>query len=1158
MQEVHFAQPSPAATASDPPRGSVKFAHDFAYETSGVRQVGSDTRYELLEKIGAGSFATVYRARDNELDREVAVKQIHEHYLDDPEQLERYWQEAQLLASLQHPNIVTIYDIDRERGWLVMELMQGNLGARMSGRQIDLKSLRTAIAQCLRALKYLHARGIVHGDIKPSNMMIDARRRIKLGDFGLARRVSDEDGSLLKGTTKYMAPEVVSDEFGEVGPLSDFYSLGFAAYELMCGPNFESLFPGLSAFGRDKQVAWMMWHAAPDRKLPEIGRVLEGVPEDLAKVVQTLTQKKQSDRYQTVDEALSDLNVDVKVIKNEPANADETEDADAEAEAKKRRMVAIGAFSFSLILCLVMLFMPSGDPAPQGQDDPAAKTSGVVGTVLVDQGILVIEEGPQRIPKEIKLGNDPRILLNNNKYILPRDLQKGDRVTIERGQDEGGRSQLKIMALRADITGGFVKVLQPQLGNFTLEIDEGPNRGELLITVSEDTRITLNGNPATLDELKADDRVKVHHLVDEKNPGARAATMIVAFQDQQFRGFIRDIDAAQGKLTVEARKGATANLITMTFDEKCNVTVNGKQVMDNRLLKPADLKPGDRVTVSHHENIFDVRALRQLRFTGRVLDVRASANSLVVGESQTEQSVFVMAKDVDIEINGRPATLGDLRRNDQADLSYDRTERGSEVTAIDAARPIDKNRLAIIIGNQNYDDVSLTKLPYAVKDAQAIYDTLITRYGCSPEQVLLLKDETRVRLVQAIPDWLKKVTPNSQVLVYFAGHAYLDDENRPFLAAKDFDLKRMSESGVSLNWLREQLEACVAHEKLLLLDSSHAGEGTDLEKQPGAAAVLEALKAPKEPAVFKTTNAIASSQSGQRGLDWDEKQHGMFAYFVSQGFAGAGDKNQDVHLEPTELFDYLKNAMAKVSLDGKTQTPALFVPDDTPAPAPRLSDEAQQVIRAMLAGNWGSAKLSKSIAASFAAAQALVGKEPDAKLAYATLLLKTRDRKQALRYFEQAKFDAPNVLLSYEAAAWIHFEDTRYSNGIPDLVTMCTKICERSKEAGELNKQDQRLLAYAGQLREFATEAADLARRPQAAEIAKLDSLIKRQDADIQKRYQQGRDLVTAAAKSFDDQIKNASTSKAKLLELDRKRIIKYTSFDFENARKSILAGLAE
>ena len=172
--------------------------------------MAGETRYEQLETVGTGRYTTVYRARDRELGREVAVKQIRDEFLGGTLQLDRYWQEAQLLASLQHPNVVTIYDIDRKRGWLVMELMQATLAERLAGRQMDLRALKTTLAHCLRALHYLHDRGIVHGDIKPSNMMIDARRRIKIGDFGLSRRVSDQDGTLLKGATRYIAPEVLS------------------------------------------------------------------------------------------------------------------------------------------------------------------------------------------------------------------------------------------------------------------------------------------------------------------------------------------------------------------------------------------------------------------------------------------------------------------------------------------------------------------------------------------------------------------------------------------------------------------------------------------------------------------------------------------------------------------------------------------------------------------------------------------------------------------------------------------------------------------------------------------------------------------------------------------------------------------------------------
>ena len=178
--------------------------------------MAGESRYELLETVGTGRYTTVYRARDRELNREVAIKQLRDEFTGGTLQMDRYWQEAQLLASLQHPNIVTIYDINRQKGWLVMELMQGTLAERLAGRQMDLRALKTTLAHSLRALHYLHDRGIVHGDIKPSNIMIDARRRIKLGDFGLARTlVKDlsltQSGQFL-GSPSFASPEQVKGD----------------------------------------------------------------------------------------------------------------------------------------------------------------------------------------------------------------------------------------------------------------------------------------------------------------------------------------------------------------------------------------------------------------------------------------------------------------------------------------------------------------------------------------------------------------------------------------------------------------------------------------------------------------------------------------------------------------------------------------------------------------------------------------------------------------------------------------------------------------------------------------------------------------------------------------------------------------------------------
>ena len=147
------------------------------------------SRYEIVDTIAVGDFGTVYRGRDRELGREVAIKQIHQQFLHDERQLARYWQEAQLLASLQHPHILTIYDIVRSRGWLIVELMRGSLKQATQGEPIDLDFLRVALACALSALHFLHGNGIIHGDVKPSNLLVDLLDRNFAPQFAIASAV---------------------------------------------------------------------------------------------------------------------------------------------------------------------------------------------------------------------------------------------------------------------------------------------------------------------------------------------------------------------------------------------------------------------------------------------------------------------------------------------------------------------------------------------------------------------------------------------------------------------------------------------------------------------------------------------------------------------------------------------------------------------------------------------------------------------------------------------------------------------------------------------------------------------------------------------------------------------------------------------------------
>ena len=394
----------------------------------------SDLRYEILDTIASGEFATVSRARDRDLGREVAVKQIHAQYLADPRQLARYWQEAQLLASLQHANILTIYDVVRPRGWLILELMRGSLKPAAEGDPMDLDQLRLVLANCLTGLHFLHTNGVIHGDIKPSNILVAPPNRIKLGDFGLARRASNEEGSLLKGTTKYMAPELLSAQFGAVGPASDLYSLGFTAYELMVGSHFESLLPTLATFGRNKQLAWMMWHSTADVKLPDIQRVLEGVPEDLAHVIQRLIAKDQSQRYRSAAEALRDLQAPAgrgrrPARRRRPGGRSRGRRRRA---AKKRvRNLSILAGGVAVVLCSLILMIDAQSPQEGGAGRHARKPiKGTVSDVYRDvQGNWRGAVRRQARSSESSSKDQDIIYVNGERHLL-EDWNGGDVVEI--------------------------------------------------------------------------------------------------------------------------------------------------------------------------------------------------------------------------------------------------------------------------------------------------------------------------------------------------------------------------------------------------------------------------------------------------------------------------------------------------------------------------------------------------------------------------------------------------------------------------------------------------------------------------------------------------------------------------------------------------------
>jgi serine/threonine-protein kinase len=638
-------------------------------------------RYQLLDKIASGSYATVYRGRDLELGREVAIKQIHEQFLTDPQQLDRYWGEAQLLASFQHPNIVTIYDIVRDRGWLILELMQTDLSKIAGRKQMPLESLKTTLAHCLRALKFLHAHGIVHGDVKPSNMMIDRRKRVKIGDFGLARRVSNEEGSLIKGTTKYMAPEVVSDEFGEVGPASDLYSLGFAAYELMCGENFEELFPGLNAFGRDRQMAWMMWHAAPDRRLPEIQRVLADVPEDLARTIQKLTAKSQSQRYKSADEALSDLNIDIKLIRAGEETADNL--GKPRPTGGNRKLLIYGALAVSLILSLFVAFY---DGSGGGPTPPPATTNALVGIirdVLPGEDKLVIFD-EQGTPQEVSVGKKPRIRLDEGPYVLLRELLPQDRVEIQFKESDSGRT-VTIAALRPSESSGKIKEVDQAGSKLIATLAADPQPQDVPMYVPSGAKLLLNARQVELADFAPDDRVKITHLKDTQGRAARDVIRLDALRTVSTTGFVREIIRKDSLLLLEI--GHLGTITQIEIADGCRISINGQTEDEGKKFGPDDLKKGDRLEVKYDVKATSISALRRESLTGAtLLKIDQSARVIVVQPDQREGTLaYTIDDDCQITRDEKKADFTDLRQGDVLDITFEPQADGpGDARTIDA------------------------------------------------------------------------------------------------------------------------------------------------------------------------------------------------------------------------------------------------------------------------------------------------------------------------------------------------------------------------------------------------------------------------------------------------------------------------------------------
>ena len=257
-------------------------------------------RYELEELVGSGGMSNVFRAHDRLLERTVALKILHEQYTRDEDYVERFRREARAVAQLTHPNIVTVIDRGEQDGrqFIVFEYVDGENLKELSARgPLDVREAIGLALQVARALSFAHARGLVHRDVKPQNVLLNDDGQAKVTDFGIARSLDvhgvTQTGTVL-GTSDYIAPEQARGQ--KVDPKTDIYSLGVVLYELLTG---EVPFSG------DNFVAVAMRHVSEPPP-----SVLEHRPDcpvrvDLA--IQRAMAKDPADRFASMDELCAEL-----------------------------------------------------------------------------------------------------------------------------------------------------------------------------------------------------------------------------------------------------------------------------------------------------------------------------------------------------------------------------------------------------------------------------------------------------------------------------------------------------------------------------------------------------------------------------------------------------------------------------------------------------------------------------------------------------------------------------------------------------------------------------------------------------------------------------------------------------------------------------------
>jgi serine/threonine protein kinase len=354
------------------------------------KQFGS---YQIVAPLGEGGMAAVYKAYQPAMERYVALKVLPRHFAEDAQFVSRFQREAKLVAQLQHPHILPVFDYGQANDYtyIVMPFVQsGTLADTLKGQPQALPRIRQIISQIGDALNYAHTRGLIHRDVKPSNVLVDESGNCLLTDFGLARMVEASvnltTSGAIMGTPAYMSPEQGSGQ--KIDARSDIYSLGIILYEMATGR---------VPFRAETPIAVVFKHIQDP--LPSASLVNPELPEAVELVILKALSKKPEDRYQTASDMVRAIQAaipDESVISTPISPAEtpahrhtETPGTAFQKQAKRKipiwLLIAIGVVAVIIVGGLGIILNRSVNSADQSLTPPTGPTALPTTTILFQE-----------------------------------------------------------------------------------------------------------------------------------------------------------------------------------------------------------------------------------------------------------------------------------------------------------------------------------------------------------------------------------------------------------------------------------------------------------------------------------------------------------------------------------------------------------------------------------------------------------------------------------------------------------------------------------------------------------------------------------------------------------------------------------------------------